>query len=236
MNCTHIERLIPLYIGGDLNPQQLAALRQHLESCDHCNGLVAEFEESQSWLRDHKPPEFDDVVFDNLRTAVRDEIARECGIRNTGGGTVWSLRYAIAAAAVLVVLAVGYLLYNNRQISPDKSLTVSRRENLETSGKEIAIASKVQQIPRKKLKATHRSHNSSTLPKKLPVLGVIALNNDFLQHFPSRSEVTSKREPEMLRIEIQTADPNIRIIWFVPNDDAARDLTGKMSLADELKQ
>jgi hypothetical protein len=28
-------------------------------------------------------------------------------------------------------------------------------------------------------------------------------------------------EPEMLRIELQTADPNIRIIWFAPKPDAA---------------
>jgi hypothetical protein len=26
------------------------------------------------------------------------------------------------------------------------------------------------------------------------------------------------RDPEMLRIEIQTADPNIRIIWLAPKD------------------
>jgi Putative zinc-finger len=225
MNCTHIERQIPLYVGGDLNAQQVAAVRQHLESCERCSGLLAEFEESQSWLRDLKPPEFDDVVFDNLRTAVRDEIARECGMRNAEGGTGWSLRYAIAASSVLVVLAVGYLLYNKRQISPDKSLTASRRVNLETRREEIANAGKVQQIPRKKLKATRRP----TLSKNLPVLGDIALNNGFLKYFPSLSEITTKREPEMLRIEIQTADPNIRIIWFVPNDDAAR-------AGDELKQ
>jgi anti-sigma factor RsiW len=229
MNCTHVEKQIPLYVGGDLNAQQVAAVRQHLESCERCSCLLTEFEESQSWLRDLKPPKFENVVFDNLRTAVRDEIARQCGMRNAECGTVWSLRYAIAASSLLAVLAVGYLFYNNSQKSTEEPLIVSRRETLETRGQESANAGKVRQIRRKKLKTAHR-----TLPKDLPVLGDIALNND-LRHFPSRSEVISKREPEMLRIEIQTADPNIRIIWFVPNDDTGRNLTGT-SFEDELKQ
>ena len=231
MNCTHVEKQIPLYVGGDLNAQQAAAVRQHLENCERCSGLLTEFEESQSWLRDLKHPKFENVVFDNLRTAVRDEIARQCGMRNAECGTVWSLRYAIAASSLLAVLAVGYLFYNNSQKSLEEPLIVSRREILETRSVESTNAGKVQKIRRKKLKTAHRS----TLPKDLPVLGVIALNNYLLQDIPSRSEVTSKREPEMLRIEIQTADPNIRIIWFVPNNDTARDLTGKMSLEDELK-
>src|SRR5262245_48459783 len=194
MNCKQIERLIPIYIGGELNPRQVAAVRQHTESCERCKGLVAEFEASQNWLRDLKPPEFDDVVFDNLRAAVREEIARKCGMRNAECGTVWNLRFALAAMSVLAVLAAGFLLYHNHQKSPDKSLTVSRRENLETHAEEIANAGKVQQIPRKKVKATRRSHRITSLP-------VIALNNHF-----GESEFTLPSQAESATRENTTED------------------------------
>jgi len=31
-------------------------------------------------------------------------------------------------------------------------------------------------------------------------------------------QVDKGRQPEMLRIEIQTSDPSIRIIWFAPKE------------------
>ena len=53
-------------------------------------------------------------------------------------------------------------------------------------------------------------------PEPIPLADpeMIALNPEM----PER-----KTDQEMLRIEIQTADPNIRIIWFAPKTDSSPD-------------
>ena len=71
----------------------------------------------------------------------------------------------------------------------------------------------------------------------LPVLETIALNNHLFERLldiggqeitiPTYADLVTNQDAkqdadrEMLRIEIQTADPNIRIIWFVPKDDVS---------------
>jgi hypothetical protein len=246
MNCTHIKRLIPLYVGGDLNTQQVAGVRKHIETCERCRDLVAEFEESQNWLRDFTAPQFDEAVFENLGNAVREEIARVESRPSLFDllTPIWSLRSVIAASLVLALLTAGLLLYTNRPKSPDKPLItekaafpVPERVNEQTKGNTIDTGLN-RHSRREKLAASHRSRrrpaprvDNTKGETNLPVLGAIALNNHFIEQrpdieeitLPSQSDIVMNRnvDREMLRIEMQTADPNIRIIWFVPKDDTS---------------
>jgi hypothetical protein len=232
MNCTHSERLIPLYVGGDLKAQQIAGVREHLETCGNCRKLAAEFEESQSWLCYLQAPEFEDLFFDNLHAAVRKEIAR---IKSSPPildllAPVWNWRSVIATSSTLALLTAGFLIYLNRQKSLDKPLTISRPESVESQNhEETANAGKVQQVGRRRLKANHRSRRASIPPadKRESNLPVVALNTHYERSglmLPSNSELATKKditedpEREMTRIEIQTADPNIRIIWIAPKN------------------
>jgi hypothetical protein len=246
MNCTHIKRLIPLYVGGDLNTQQVAGVRQHIEMCERCRDLVAQFEESQSWLRDLAAPQFDEMVFENLRDAVREEIARVESRPSLFDllTPVWNLRSVIAASLALALLTAGLMLYTNRSKSPDKPLITDKgaspapeRVKKRNKGDVIEMGSSGHSR-RQKLAASHRTRRSP-VPRvdntkgetNLPVLGAIALNNHLIDRYPNIEEITLPSQSdvvmnrnvdrEMLRIEIQTADPNIRIIWFVPKDDTA---------------
>jgi Putative zinc-finger len=246
MNCTHIKRLIPLYVGGDLNTQQVAGVRQHIETCERCRKLVAEFEESQSWLRDFTAPQFDEAVFENLRDAVREEIARVESRPSLFDllTPVWNLRSVMAASLALALLTAGLLLYTKRPKSPDKPLItdkgaspVPERVNEQNKGDVIDTGSS-RQSRRQKLAGSHRPRRGPAPPvvntkgeTQLPLVGAIALNNHLIDRhpnieeitLPSQSEIEMNRsaDREMLRIEMQTADPNIRIIWFVPKDDTA---------------
>jgi Putative zinc-finger len=246
MNCTHIKRLIPLYVGGDLNTQQVAGVRKHIETCERCRSLVAEFEESQSWLRDFIAPKFDEAVFEDLRDAVREEIARVEPRPSLFDllTPVWNLRSVIAASLALALLTAGFLLYANRPKSPDKRPIADRGappvpERVREQNKgNVTDTGSNRHSRRQKLAAPHRPRHSPA-PRvdntkgetNLPVLGVVALNNHSIEGhlgmeeiaLPSQSDIATNRnaDREMLRIEMQTADPNIRIIWFVPKDDTA---------------
>ncbi len=244
MNCTHINRLIPLYVSGDLNPQEINGVRKHIETCELCRDLVAEFEESQSWLRDFSSPLFDDAVFDNLRNAIREEIAR-AGSRPSLFELlppIWNWRSVIAASSAVVLLTAGLLLYTGQPKSPEKPLIVNEetvpvpKVVTEQNHRDVIDIGEQRHSDRQKSAASHRTHHypaplvvNTKYETQLPVLGVIALNNHFIgrhlgieeRALPSQSDITLDRneDREMLRIEMQTADPNIRIIWFVPKDD-----------------
>jgi anti-sigma-K factor RskA len=227
MNCTHIKKVIPLYVGGDLNTREAAGVRKHIETCERCRDLVAEFEESRSWLRDFTAPQFDEAVFENLRDAVREEISRRESRPSLFDllAPVWNLRSVIAASSALVLLTAGLLLYTNRPKSPDRPLTISGPVSIEGQNHGvIANTGPVSQIRRRKLATAHRSRRKTET--NLPV---VALNNHFGGSeltLPTHSDITTKQDAyqdpdqEMLRIEIQTADPNIRIIWIAPKNRA----------------
>ncbi|HKE05309.1 MAG TPA: zf-HC2 domain-containing protein, partial [Blastocatellia bacterium] len=76
MRCTHAEKLIPLFVGGDLPAREADALRRHLESCANCRRLAAEFEESRDWLRGFAAPQFDEATLDGMRDSVLRDIGR----------------------------------------------------------------------------------------------------------------------------------------------------------------
>src|SRR5215216_1883021 len=77
MTCRRIEKLIPLYVEGDLNTELTEQVRSHAKSCANCNGLVAEYKESQRWLRSFEPPHFDDALLDDLKLGVLEKINGE---------------------------------------------------------------------------------------------------------------------------------------------------------------
>jgi len=75
MNCRRVEKLIPLYVEGDLASGIADRLASHLEWCGRCNWLADEYKESQSWLRSSEPPEFDEAALNGLKAGVLRQIA-----------------------------------------------------------------------------------------------------------------------------------------------------------------
>lgn len=76
MNCTHIEKILPLYAGGDLGGKDETAVAAHLRSCDSCRLLAEGYSRSQELLRSYEAPEFGSAFFDGIRSAVLEEHAR----------------------------------------------------------------------------------------------------------------------------------------------------------------
>jgi hypothetical protein len=82
MNCTHIEKILPLYAGGDLGGDEHAVV-SHLRWCDGCRLLAEGYHRSQEILHSYEAPEFSSAFFDGIRSAVLEEHARTTKMRLT---------------------------------------------------------------------------------------------------------------------------------------------------------
>jgi putative zinc finger protein len=245
MQCTHVEKLIPLFAGDDLPAREADALRRHLESCEKCRRLAAEFEESRDWLRGFAAPQIDEAMLDGVRDSVLRDIGR---IENRARwlqwiNPGWNLRFAFAASlALLLASALLGLVINRRQSPHDPK--PDRAESWKGGGDQVKLppgktlngqANDDQQAaPRKIDRRKFRREPIKRGPGESPQAEERMVEPDLVTQNtgavgpiidPSTAPDPAGADPDAnqdtLRIEIQTADPNIRIIWFAPKSDAS---------------
>jgi hypothetical protein len=206
IDCTQAELLIPLYASGDLDAGEQKAVRSHLDSCAGCRELLGKFEASRQWLRSLETPDFPPLVIDlpqkvSWPVSWLDRLA-----------FLLQPRFAIAAACILILLAIGgWLLSRTRQI-PNQ--TVAKEDNAP-----FEVKTKILEPP----KASARPANKRFAPRPKPFVPIPA-NDLIIEGLEAPAEnatIAGNTEPEMMRIEFQTADPNIRIIWFAPKSNEA---------------
>jgi anti-sigma factor RsiW len=230
MNCRRIEELIPLFVEGDLEKGEAEQVAFHLETCSACAGLAAEFRESQNWLLSFDALAFSEAELDDLKQGVMAEIQRRNGQEGFLRRFVdrWTLRQMVAATAAVLILCAALAIYvyngkgsrvidssgevakETRAPSNDSPDVARQNEDLN----EAAGASSRSQARVRSTGVMKKSRrNSRSASSRLPVFASRP-EKQRVETPDAQGEV--KVAPEMLRIEIQTADPNIRIIWFAP--------------------
>lgn len=237
MNCTRAKKLLPLYAAGDLEGRPERAVSAHLAACGECRRLAAEFERGRGWFGGAAAefePEFEEEFFEDLRSAVRREIAREGQQSEPRSAFAllpgWKL---LIAAAALLLLLVGSLLtyrsFDRRRPSGAQDKQFVRdwagKPGRPTSPDEVATRP---DHPRPTRPQTRHQRARIARPPE-PERSVDGLSaratRPELVAAPDEGEHAappdSAESPEPLRIEIQTADPNIRIIWFAPKETTA---------------
>ena len=82
-NCTEVEGLLPLYVGGDLEREDASSVGRHIEGCAACAGQLERAEIARRELRrglaalvDGREPQ--------LWPAIREQLAREGLFREAG--------------------------------------------------------------------------------------------------------------------------------------------------------
>lgn len=239
MNCRRVKKLIPLYVEGDLASGIADRLTSHLDWCGRCNWLADEYKESQSWLRSSEPPEFDEASLNGLKAGVLRRI-EETGARPSLLASLvqqWSRRQVLAlSAAMLIIFGVlVFYVYQARMSArtpvverakqaPDSESPPSN-EARQTAGTETATGAGL----------GGRHHHKSLVRLKAraetPIIPKQAFESPFVSQtnrLDNSGTASAERtdafpgsgddSPETLRIEIQTGDPNIRIIWFAPKE------------------
>jgi hypothetical protein len=227
MNCTRVEKLLPLYAGGDLPPRVAEAASAHLVDCEACRRLAAEYEQSRSWLVSAAAPEFDEQFFADLRGAVRREVALERALPEPRSGFALLIGWKPLAATAALLLG-GLLTYRSLEWQRPSAAKDEQvvRERADEPGKPNSRSETAtrQARPRQAQTQTIRRRPRRTPPTEFaqPAPNLIVQEPRAVSgESEAAAQADSGAPPEALRIEIQTADPNIRIIWFVPQETTA---------------
>jgi hypothetical protein len=240
MRCARAEKLIPLFVGGDLLARETDALRRHLECCAVCRRLATEFEESRDWLRGFDAPQFDDATLDCARDSALRDIDR---IENRARSRQWivpgwNLRFIGSMAVLLLIVAVAAYVYRGGQprTVPDEkdsalknpshdqkeSIGGARRNNggIKINPAPVPARPSIRKI-RHGVIESHSAKPAQSPDQALaraaappPTSGEPAFGQ------PGGDTVNGAAifDREMTRIEFQTADPNIRIVWLAPKE------------------
>ncbi|HYP28056.1 MAG TPA: zf-HC2 domain-containing protein [Blastocatellia bacterium] len=239
MNCRRIQSLIPLYVEGDLKAGKARQVRSHLEECSGCARVSSEYQDSQQWLRSYTPPDFESDFFDGLRSGVLREI--EAGEIEASRprrswfhtfGPRFALNSTSLALASLVVFAalVGLALYAYPSMGSDEVPPSYLRGDAGAPlvpGLDARAPSEIDwRLPDPKPRPPRPAPKSEAARDSGPAReGRIALATPGESPSAPPSPVAVGGEPlrKVLRIELQTGDPNIRIIWFAPSEPNAED-------------
>jgi hypothetical protein len=204
-SCPQNASLLALQAGGDVTPREAALLRRHLDRCDQCRQMLAELRDTRDWVRVNLPVVDADVLAE-LRRRVVGNLERErpfpwllailgrawLSWRNLG----WQPVRGPAVAALLIVGALGALpSLNGRLLQPGPFSSMQPATDARP-----AATHAVSDEP-------DEAEGESEEAADEPLIGLDGHDED------------PASDPSGLRIEMQTRDPNVRIIWFASNTD-----------------
>jgi len=231
MNCRRVHKLMPLYVEDDLRPALANRVAAHLEWCGKCNWLADEYKESQGWLRAWAPPEFDRALLDSVKNGALAQIAARTRRPSRWATLAPHLNrrqvFALSAAALVIVATFVIYTYQSRmkdagaiesvKQAPDQVPQIDQSPNV-SSGPETALEASLplrRSVPKRSRHSLKRFARAvrSAEKEKLEV----ARSEAPQPPNAARPNLASDSK-DMLRIEIQTSDPLIRIIWFAPRE------------------
>lgn len=245
MNCKQVEELLPLYAGGDLEEKRATLVTEHLQTCVACARVADEYCEAVQLTQQFAPPVFSEGLYAGVRQRVLREIETEAmaPVWSQTFANLFrpGLTWAIAGMLLIVVsmFAIYFIVIRG---NADQQLVknppakvqpaIDERSNPGPQGGTRAAPSpsvqsgeKEQQlsgVPQPQRKRSRDTLRINTVAAKSPE-EMSTANNVLPQStnlpepmvFPHRD---SGALSKTLRVEIQTKDPNIRIIWFVQQE------------------
>ena len=191
MKCSGVERILTRFVGEELEGRRKREIEDHLVGCERCRLLQEDLQGSRAWIGSIRAPSLGEAESVELRRGVWREIESR-GLR-AGGAFPRYRRLAVSSAAGLL-------------------LTVLMGLAVLSKGRPGRVASP----PSAGLPAAPREAVAAAAPPE-----------PFEKSAPAPDSVTARfprarggRHPaavpsDVVKIEFQTANPDVRIIWLV---------------------
>jgi len=221
MNCKQVQELLPLSVGLDLEESRQRTVVAHVQSCFTCFDAAKELQEMRRLLREYESPEISQEVYASIRREVLHEIEAE----STGTSlrtfiaTIFQSRltWALASALIIASMVAVYFISDRQKVEPawvnNNPIGVlpgpTDDDSMRPAKPNLRVKESRWIEPRRSQRRKSRSliiHGSSEMAGLLPQHNVASPNL-----FPLPQSAASEK---VVRMEIQTKDPNIRIIWF----------------------
>lgn len=237
MNCEKIEKLLPLYVEDDLSVAEARQVGSHLSSCGDCRLLSEEFALSQERLRNFAVPEFGAEFYNELRGAVMREISQKPAARPARFQTLrafFTMRPALAASLATLALfcALSFALYRslvkdgpglgdielsmaNFSFDMPPAFDEVRPLSDEATGNGAGRASfNARNLARRRAPSLAKGR---VRPEASSTQSIASAGSGVGQPAGTQGKGVSADEATrqvVARMDIQTSDPNIRIIWL----------------------
>ncbi len=231
MNCKQVQEFLPLFVGRDLKDRRAKQVAAHLQTCAHCAGATDEYRGTRQMLQQFSPPPFSEGVYAAMRQRVLREIEADSNLpvlsRFISGLFRPRLSWAIVSA-LLVVLALSAIYFIANHMDRPQLVV-----NLPIASHEQSVAQSAldQQLPLPSLPNDGSKRPRPAIRQRHSYRSVVIDSPDSVaMNAPKTSstyDVSSKlnnstesvvpadgMSAKPLRMEWQTNDPNIRIIWF----------------------
>ncbi|HEY5883942.1 MAG TPA: zf-HC2 domain-containing protein [Pyrinomonadaceae bacterium] len=234
MNCKNAQELLPLYVGGDLEEKVAKIVSAHLQSCRVCGYSADEYRETLQLVQRFEPPAFSNATYSTVRRSVLREIERESNKSGLfdfiTGAFQPRVLWAVTTVVLLAFCLSVYYFVANRTNGNTPQIVANPGGKQNPGDQQISVKPQSDQFA------------TNMRPDRVGTVGgpVIAPRNSpnsgsnpptrRVRHFtrPSRAPAASSRPVEQkvaplntavtsdktLRLEIQTSDPDIRILWF----------------------
>lgn len=229
MNCQEFEFDIALYVEGDLTALQSQQIESHLAICESCRAFASDLQTSQLALKTFAGGDVEDAVLDQVRHKVMTQIRLLEPVKPSFWERLamsWGWRFALASVLVaLVVLPLALAVF---QPKPENTVRVNGL--IDNPPDEMPAPASTPVVGDSRLvpptvakttvpKTTRRVHRPQSQPAVSQKDINVAANTGPIQSLPANSGFTEDSirpsDEDKMRVEIQTEDPNVRIIWFV---------------------
>lgn len=232
MNCKKAKELIPLQAGRDLDEQRALLLNEHLKACAACADVAEESRHLVELTRQFHAPVFTDEVYARVRRQVLNQIENEPAspVQLFAGWFQPRLAWTVAS---LLMISFGFIAVY---------LISSKRAAIEPVGNQRPPIGREEPAPGKAVSPpapgpVNFVHASKPAPPKRKIvhssvnqLPLVATKADSSASGTSATSLKPDAPNSLpagdagpsdspLRVEIQTKDPNIRIIWFAQREN-----------------
>jgi anti-sigma factor RsiW len=192
MRCAKVEKALPLHVGHDLDAGGSREVSAHLASCDRCRALEAGLRDSRAWLETGPRPPMDESDYSAVHRGVWQRIEAEDGI--AGHRAPRAGRLVLGGGLLAGALLAVFLLVRPR---PEAFRPGTRRPAASPVTAPTVVMVQVAGIspeaaPGKTIRPVPRA-------RVRPAAPIVS--------------------PSVVKIEFQTANPGVRIIWLVKKGD-----------------
>ncbi|HEX3143821.1 MAG TPA: zf-HC2 domain-containing protein [Pyrinomonadaceae bacterium] len=231
MNCRQIEKYLPLYAGHDLSGSREQLLAAHLQSCGACTEALADFQNARELMQTFSAPSFSDEVYAEIRKSVWRQIESESRPTLFAAVAAWfqpRLVWSAAAALVVTLSVVGvYVVAQKFTVRPKAIAGVPQivlpplNGAGENGGSNSAPPEPLRRPRQADVQKRQQRPVRTVAPDRSIAAGAYSPDGQ-VPKVESSSPVIGADDVDLgsgsLRMELQTRDPNIRIIWFTQGD------------------